>query len=141
MAKSTRKSESGGSGDTGGAQPAPRKKATPKKAAARKSAPPTGGAPMIDTSFAAEAAAKMLAAGFNRPAAAGTNAQKPQESAMFKQLKAGLNKTHSTAISNILDKSHGPEPAKSHPSMKQIGQNQTFGADVTRSGVPRRTPG
>jgi hypothetical protein len=52
-----------------------------------------------------------------------------------------LNKPHSTTVSNLLEKSHGPEPTKMHPHLKQVGKNQTFGADVTRSGVPRRTPG
>jgi hypothetical protein len=137
MAKS-RKSESGGAGED---QSAPKKKAASKKAPAKKVAPAAAGTPMIDTSLAAEAAAKMLAAGFNRPAAIDANAPKPQESAMFKQLKAGLNKPHATAMSNLLDQSHGPGPAKSHPLLKQVGHNQTYGADVTRSGVPRRTPG
>jgi hypothetical protein len=95
---------------------------------------------MIDTSLAAQAAAQMLAAGLNKPAPAASTAPK-QESAMFKQLKAGLNKPHSATMTNLLDKSHGPEPTKTHPQLKQVGRNQTFGADVTRSGVPRRTPG
>jgi hypothetical protein len=116
--------------------PAP-KKAPAKKAPAKK--PVGGGSPLIDTSLAAENAARMLVAGRNRPA--GNSNAPMQESAMFKQLKAGLNKPHATAMSNLLDKSHGPEPARNHPSMKQVGHDQTYGADVTRSGVPRRTPG
>jgi hypothetical protein len=119
---------------------APKKKDAPKKAAAKKPAPITG-MPMIDTSLAAENAARMLMGRFNKPSASVSGSEKPQESAMFKQLKAGLKAPHSAAMSNLLDKSHGPEPAKSHPQLKQVGQNQTFGADVTRSGVPRRTPG
>jgi hypothetical protein len=60
---------------------------------------------------------------------------------MFKQLKAGLAKPAGTTMSNLLDKSQGPELTKSHPQSKQVGQNQTYSADVTRSGVPRRNPG
>jgi hypothetical protein len=118
------------------------KAAAPKAAEAKKSAKPSKPvsttSPMIDTSLAAQAAAQMLAAGLNRPAASSTP---KQESAMFKQLKAGLNKPHTATVSNLLEKSHGPEPTKIHPQQKQVGKNQTFGADVTRSGVPRRTPG
>lgn len=116
------------------------KKAPARKSAAKKPAAPAG-APLIDTNLAAEAAAKMLVAGLNKPAANQPDAPK-QESAMFKQLKAGLNKPAGSAMSNLLEKSHGPDLTKSHQAFnKQVGHNQTFGADVTRSGVPRRTPG
>jgi hypothetical protein len=120
---------------------APTKSASAKTADAKKSARPAHvtSAPLIDTNLAAQAAAQMLAAGLNKPVPA--SAAPKQESAMFKQLKAGLNKPHSTTMTNLLDKSHGPEPTRIHPQQKQIGKNQTFGADVTRSGVPRRTPG
>jgi hypothetical protein len=116
-------------------------KASAKKAAAKKSPASSEGAPMIDTSLAASAAARMLAAGVNKNSTASSNAPR-QESAMFKNLKAGINKPSGTTMSNLLEKSHGPEPVKSHQAFnKQVGHNQTFGADVTRSGVPRRTPG
>ena len=82
MAKSTKKSESK-------ASEAPKKAAT-KKAPAKKPAP--AGSPLIDTNLAAENAAKMLVAGFSM-SAKGSGAPR-QESAMFKQLKAGLNKPH-----------------------------------------------
>ena len=134
MAKSTKKSET----KSGGGAEA--KKAAPKKAHAKKPHAEPSGSPMINTSLAAENAARMLMGGLNRPA--GKNAGAPrQESAMFKQLKAGLNKPHSTTMSNLLNKSQGPETTRSHQQFKQVGHNQTFGADVTRSGVPRRTPG
>ena len=122
-----------------GAEKAPKKKAAAKKPVAKKAAPSPAAQPLIDTSLAAEAAAKMLVAGFNK--ASGSPGTPRQESALFKQLKAGLSKPHAAAMSNLLEKSQGPEPAKTHPQFKQVGQNQTFGADVTRSGVPRRTPG
>src|SRR5712672_2127077 len=52
-----------------------------------------GGAPMVDTSFAAEAAARMLSARVklgNAPQATGGDAQR--ESGAFKQMKESLNK-------------------------------------------------
>ena len=80
---------------------------------------------MIDTNLAAQSAARMLSAGLNKPA---TNTNNPprQESALFKQMKAGLNKSHSTTMSNMLEKSHGPETTKSHPQQKQVGRDQTY---------------
>jgi hypothetical protein len=141
-----KKTESGSSGGTTEPKGEAKRKApaaAAKKPAGAKAPPAVAGMPMIDTSLAAAAAAKMLVA---RPSKPATSQQNPAggskaESAMFKQLKAGLAKPHAATMSNMLEKSHGPEPAKSHPAMKQVGHNQTFSADVTRSGVPRRTPG
>jgi hypothetical protein len=98
---------------------------------------------MIDTSLVAQNAAAMLAAGLKKSDAPANQQNAPRsESAMFKQLKAGLNKPHSTTMSNLLDKSQGPNLTQSHQAFnKQVGRNQTHGADITRSGVPRRTPG
>jgi hypothetical protein len=119
------------------------KKAPGKKPAAKGGAAPAlVGRPLIDTNLAAANAARMLAAKF--PSSAGNASQNApaQESAMFKNLKAGVNKPASAGMSNLLEKSHGPtEPVKSHHQQKQVGRNQTFGADVARTGVPRRTPG
>jgi len=113
-----------------------------KPAPGKKPATHPSGHPMIDTSFAASAAAKMLAAGSNKSAPTPNASATKPESAMFKNLKAGLNKPSSSAMSNLLEKSHGPQTTKSHTGFnKQVGHNQTYGADVTRSGVPRRTPG
>lgn len=123
---------------------APKKKAPEKKAPAKKPAAARpallGDTPMIDTSLAAQSAARMLTAGLNKTTTSNTSIPR-QESALFKQMKAGLNKPHAAAMSNLLEKSQGPEPAKTHSNMKQVGQNQTQSADVTRSGVPRRNPG
>ena len=99
---------------------------------------------MINTTFAANAAAKMLASGHKTGSApTGTKS----ESAMFKQLKANVAKPHTAGLDNLLDKS-APAGAKKSGvpfggpgGSKQVGHNQTFGADVTRSGVPRRTAG
>jgi hypothetical protein len=59
-------------------------------------------------------------------------------------MKQGLTKPASATMSNLLDKAGGPEQKKSHlptHASQQVGRNQTFGADVNRSGVPRRTGG
>jgi hypothetical protein len=135
--KNTDKKASSSPAPKSGAKKAPK---STKSAKSNKPAAQTGAAPMIDTSLAAQNAARFLAAGFKSGAAGNSTAAQP-ESAMFKNLKAGVNKPASSGMSSLLDKSHGPEPVKSHPQNKQIGRNQTFGADVNRSGVPRRTPG
>ncbi len=121
------------------------KKPAAPKAAAKKnetqSAP--AGTPTVDTNLAAESAARLLAAGVNKPAGAAPAPAKT-ESSMFKQMKSGLAKPASQAMSNLLDKHGGPVGKKSGTPFtggKQTGHNQTFGADVNRSGVPRRTSG
>jgi hypothetical protein len=134
MAKASKSSSNKAAGTS--ASKNPRKASKPSK-----QAPATAGTPMIDTSLAAQNAARMLVAGFKNAATANNSTSPQPESAMFKNLKAGVNKPASSGMSSLLDKSHGPEPVKSHPQHKQVGRNQTFGADVNRSGVPRRTPG
>lgn len=119
---------------------------TKKAAPAKPAAAAATSAPLIDTSLAAENAAKLLAAGVNLKAgpSAGSGSNRP-ESSMFKQLKSGLNKPNAAAMNHLLDKTHGPAAHKSGqpfgPGSKQVGHNQTFGADVNRTGVPRRTSG
>jgi hypothetical protein len=120
----------------------PAKKAPAKKTAAKKQAAAPAAAPMVDTTLAAQNAAKLLAAGLPRKSATGTGS-KPN-SALFKNLKEGLAKPHLTGLDGILDKSAPTDAKRSNVPFggaKQVGHNQTFGADVTRSGVPRRTPG
>jgi hypothetical protein len=118
------------------------KKAEPSAGAKKPSPPMTPS--LIDTNLAAQSAAQMLVAGVNlRTLKGNTNpsANKPAESSMFKQLKAGANKPHSTTMSNLLDKTHGPGTPKNQPFSKQVGHNQVNPADVNRTGVPRRTSG
>jgi hypothetical protein len=108
-------------------------------------APPAKGlGSVVDTNLAAQSAARMLAAGISaKPTASDTAAEPQQESAMFKQLKGGLAKGAGQAMNSLLDKHGGPTQKKT-PSFgfgQQIGRNQTFGADVNRTGVPRRTGG
>jgi hypothetical protein len=111
-----------------------------KKAAAKKSAPAAPAAPLIDTGRAANAAAAMI--GNKMPAAGAAGAAPRKESSTFKNLKAGLNKPSSSALGGVFGAA--PQQKKSHQPFgggKQIGHNQTFGSDATRTGVPRRTPG
>jgi hypothetical protein len=111
-----------------------------KKKAAKTPAPANA---FFNTSFAAESAAKLI--GAKMPAGSQTpTGAAPKESSAFKQMKQGLNKPAATTMSHLLDRAGGPDQKKSHlPAFggKQVGRNQTFGADVNRAGVPRRTGG
>ena len=157
MAKA-KKQESG----TGGKSPA---KSAPKKASGtgKKSSPGgasgggSQGVPLIDTSLAAQAAAKMVlhrATGTSPTAAgAGTASPQPQadagakepekrETSTFKQLKQGLSKSGSQNLGGVLGGVQGGKKSNQpFGGGNQQVRNQTFGADVNRSGVPRRTGG
>lgn len=131
-------------GETKAIEPAAPKAAAKKKSAVK--APAAPAAPMIDTGMAAETAAKMVGAKLSStPTMGGGEAGAPsKESSAFKQMKDSLNKPASTTMANFLDKSGGPGGKKSNMPFsgpKQVGRNQTFGADVNRTGVPRRTGG
>jgi len=110
-----------------------------KKKEQSKPATKSGTPSVIDTNAAANAAAALVGAKV-APATGSTPPKK--ESAAFKQLKAGLNKPSAAALGGAFT-----PPNKQKKSNlpfgggKQVGHNQTFGADVTRSGVPRRTAG
>lgn len=99
--------------------------------------------PMVDTDLAAQTAAQMLGAGLGRRDQ-GQSGEDKREGSLIRQLKADLNKGHSQTVSSVLDKG-APQGTKKSGGMpfgqKQVGRNQTYGADVTRSGVPRRTSG
>ena len=108
--------------------------------------PHAGGMPMIDTSLAAAAAARMLA--FNKRAqhaSSSSSDESKKEGSLVKQIKNELKKPHSAVVSDVLNES-APEGAPKPSAMpfdqqRQVGHNQTFSPDVTRSGVPRRTSG
>jgi hypothetical protein len=130
--------------------------ATKKKAPARPAAGGTSSPssiPLIDTSFAAETAANFVV---NRALLGNARAGAPQEepaeetpgeekreSSAFKQMKAGLNKPAGQGLGGVLGNTNPGKKGNSGfgGGNQQIGRNQTFGADVTRSGVPRRTGG
>ena len=121
---------------------APAKKTSaPTSSASSASSASPANAPAIDTSLAANTAAALIASKAAK-SSGGTAPAAKKESAAFKQLKAGLNKPAAGAMGGAFGiigqgkKSHLP-----HGGGKQVGHNQTFGADVNRTGVPRRTPG
>lgn len=104
----------------------------------KKPATDAGATPLVDTSLAAEAAAKMVA---NRAALAAAGKSQSLE---FKQLKDSLAKPHLQSLGSMLN-STGEQKKTGLPSAfganKQVGHNQTFGADVNRKNIPRRTSG
>jgi hypothetical protein len=117
---------------------------TPKRIPPPSSKPQAAAKPAVavaDPTFAVQAAAAMVG---QKVTGANSSGGK-KESSTFKQLKEGLNKPAIQSINNLLDKT-GSNTAKksalpfSH-NTKQVGHNQTFGADVNRAGVPRRTGG
>jgi hypothetical protein len=125
--------------------------AAPKKAG-KANQPAAGGGrplvPLIDTGLAAQTAAAMVAhrvAGGAAPTGAGSTGQ---ESSTFKSLKEGLSKPTAGGLGGILGTGTGQKkfPPQFGGSGKPGGpstgaRNQTFGADVNRAGVPRRTGG
>jgi hypothetical protein len=96
-----------------------------------------GAGPLVDTNLAAAAAARMLLARKT------DSSQAKKSGGMIDQLKADLNKPTGASVSGVLDKTAPAGSKKPHLPFggKQVAHNQTYGADVTRSGVPRRTPG
>ena len=119
-----------------------------KKAAAKgkKPAPPAA-PPMVDTALAAQAAARHLVAGLSPTTAAPATGGK--ESAAFKALKQTLANPTAGGLDGVLDRTALPGSRKSDQPFagpkgaggSSAGRNQTFGADVNRTGVPRRTSG
>lgn len=108
-----------------------------KSGAKHKQAP--SASPLVDTNLAAQNAARMLMASRKREGASET-----KSGGLIDQLKAEINKHPSATVAGILDKSAPPGARKPNLPFdrKQVAHNQTFGAgDITRSGVPRRTPG
>ncbi|HEY2586918.1 MAG TPA: hypothetical protein VGI81_14325 [Tepidisphaeraceae bacterium] len=126
--------------ETSEATPA-REPAAKKAPAAKKSTKTTASAapaaPLIDTSLAAAAAAKMVA---NRDLL--NAAGEKRQSGAFKQLKESLTKPAASGPASFLQ-STAPQKKSNLPfgGRNQVGHNQTFGADVNRAGVPRRTGG
>lgn len=137
MAK--KKSETPATKSPAGKAPVAKKEPAKRPAAAAKKPAPAA-SPLIDTSMAANAAAAMIAGKVQLPSG-GTGAAR-KESAAFKQLKAGLNKPAAGALGGAFTP-QGQQKKSIVPlgGPRQVGHNQTFGADVNRAGVPRRTPG
>jgi hypothetical protein len=100
--------------------------------------------PLIDTGLAAQTAAAMIANRGANAAAASTGGS--QESSSFKSFKEGLNKPSIAGLGGILGTGGGQKKLGNTFGGKQstgpgAARNQTFGADVNRAGVPRRTGG
>lgn len=141
MAKAKKQSEAPAEKTEAAPAPAARKPAAKKAPAAKKTAKSAAtsapSAPLIDTSLAAAAAAKLVA---NRDMLNASGEKR--ESGAFKQLKESLNKPAASGPASFLQ-STAPQKKSNLPfgGRNQVGHNQTFGADVNRTGVPRRTGG
>ncbi len=120
--------------------PAPEaKKEAPKKPAAKKPTATPSDLPSINTSAAASAAAALVGNRVNL-GGGGSNSTRP-ESAAFKAMKQNLT-SHSAGVANMLPHAAGAKKSNTpFEKSKQVGHNQTFGADVNRAGVPRRNGG
>ena len=96
--------------------------------------------PSINTSHAAAAAAAMVGNRVGLGGAGASGEQRPESSA-FKQMKQNLN-NHSAGVADLLPQSGGQKKSNQpFTQSQQVSRNQTFGADVNRAGVPRRTGG
>jgi hypothetical protein len=123
-------------------------KATTKAAAAKpaakgkKPAGPGGGAPMVDTSFVAETAARMLAArAKNRNAPPPSEAGEQRESGAFKQMKEAINKPAAGGMATAMGNTFGPNKSNlPNPDKGHVVRDQTM-SNVNRVNVPRRTGG
>ena len=113
--------------------------ATPKGKKAERPASPPSDVPLIDTSLAAQAAANMVV---NRDLLGPKPAGEKKESGSFKQLKESLLKPAVQGPGGLLSPQKQQKKFNTgFGGRSQVGHNQTFGADVNRSGVPRRTSG
>ncbi len=107
--------------------------------------PQAHGTPLVDTQFAAEAAARALAARAKLQAALGQQPQvqeQPQkESGNFKQLKESLNKPAHLSGGSTLGNAFGPGKV----NLPAVGRKESFHSQTTggvsRINVPRRTNG
>jgi hypothetical protein len=127
--------------DKSESKPAAKKTAPPAKKPAAKKPAGGGGSPLINTDFAAQSAARMLLA----RKSGGINTETGRkESSTFKQMKDGLAKPHLSGMNNLLDSTATPGSNRTNQPFQQQNQRgsaNTHGADVARTGVPRRTPG
>jgi hypothetical protein len=82
------------------------------------------------------------AASASAGAASAQNQPQKKESAAFKQLKQNIARPAASGpggiLSNPISQKKSNQP---FGGQQQKGHNQTFGADVNRAGVPRRTGG
>jgi hypothetical protein len=116
-------------------------KPKPRRKPPTPSSPGAKPAPSFDATFAIEAAAAMVG---GRSARA-TPKPVRRESLEFRLLKEEINEPGMQSLDQLLDSTDKTVSKRTHRPMEhnkgQVGHNQTFGADVNRSGVPRRTGG
>jgi hypothetical protein len=137
MAKKTTSSSKSSSASGTEKKSAPKSPAGGAKSAAPKA--PASSTPAIDTRLAANAAASLIANKGSRPQ---PNAGAKKESGAFRQLKQQAAKPTTTALGGILDPGNITKKSNQPAHFQnQQARNQTYGADVTRSGVPRRNAG
>jgi hypothetical protein len=114
-----------------------------KKTTKSKSEPSITSNSVSDPAQVAAAAAAFVAHRVSTTAASSKEETKT-ESSSFKNLKDSLNKPHAQSIGGLLDKTGAPGQKKSAVPFgdgRQVKHNQTFGADVNKMSVPRRTGG
>jgi len=109
---------------------------------------------MVDTNFAAQAAARMLATRAKLAKAAGGAPQgdaaamggggaseAPHESGLFKQMKESINKPSAGGLSSAMGNTFGPNKTNlPNPDKGHVVRDQTS-SNVGRVNVPRRTGG
>jgi hypothetical protein len=130
------------------AKPAAAKKPAAKKGKKEEKAPArpaAGGTPLVDTSLAAESAARMLMGKAKLGAAAqpAPPSQTPaaeKESASFKQFKESVNKPAAHGPGKAAANPFAPKNPLPIPGSNPVFHNQTQGG-VSRVNVPRRTGG
>ncbi|MDB5325283.1 MAG: hypothetical protein JWM57_852 [Phycisphaerales bacterium] len=125
--------------------------ATPKKPAkAAKAAKsetsaadkPAHVAPVVNLSQAAQSAAMLLASRRRREAeAASENKADQVNAASFKKLKDGIGQPQYASNSPLSGLNKPAKPTGSAGFTKHLGQTGAGGANVARTGVPRRTSG
>jgi hypothetical protein len=126
------------------------KKTTTKKPVQK--SVPGGAPPMVDTNFAAEAAARMLATraklakatgntSHSDAAVASETSEAHHESGLFKQMKESINKPAAGGISSAMGNTFGPNKTNlPNPDKGHVVRDQTT-SNVNRVNVPRRTGG
>ena len=114
-----------------------------KKKSAAAGPEETGGPRIVDTSLAAEAAARMVAARGSGKLGTATGAAKP-ETSMFRQLKENVAKPHLAGVDTLLSNTTPPGARPANlptPGDKPAGHHQTLSTEASRRNIPRRTAG
>jgi len=94
----------------------------------------------VDTSLAAQMAARMLAARARKQSTPAPAAPSGRESSSFRQLKQSLNRPAQHIISSALGSTFGEHKSNLPIPDKQIAHSQTQ-SNIGRVNVPRRTAG